>query len=58
MNFYFVYDEYTDVMDKDGAQCIANIVMNAFRNPDTPRPEGESFLGEMARQYVPLLHFQ
>jgi len=52
MNFYFVYDEYTDVMDKAGAQHIADIVMDAFRNPTTPRPEGESFLGEMARQLL------
>ena len=33
MNFYFVYDEYTDVMDKDGAQRAHDIVMDAFRNP-------------------------
>jgi len=52
MNFYFVYDEYTDVMDKDGAQRAHDIVMDAFRNPSVPRPQGESFLGEMARQLV------
>ena len=32
MNFYFAFDEYTDVADKTEATKIANDVMAAFRN--------------------------
>jgi len=52
LNFVFVYDEYADVLDKDGAQQQADIVMDAMRNPTKARPEGESVMGEIARQYV------
>jgi Delta6-protoilludene synthase len=50
MHLFFVYDEYTDVMDVDGAREVARIVGDAFRNPSTPRPPGEHFLGELSRQ--------
>ena len=50
MNFVFVYDEFADVLDKDGAKKQAEIVMDALRNPAKPRPEGESLIGEIARQ--------
>lgn len=52
MNFVFVYDEFADVLDKDGARQQADIVMDALRNPHKPRPQGESLIGEIARQYV------
>ena len=52
IHFIFVYDEYTDKMNKADAQTIADICMDAMRNPSTPRPSGEHLLGEMARQYV------
>jgi len=52
MNFFFVYDEYTDDMDRGSAQLARDMIMDAFRNPSAPRPQGESFLGEMARQCV------
>ena len=51
-NFSFVYDEFADVLDKEAAREQANIVMDAFRNPAKPRPEGESIIGEITRQYV------
>ena len=35
MNFYFVFDEYTDVANKAEASKIANDVMDAFRRKDT-----------------------
>jgi hypothetical protein len=50
MHLFFVYDEHTDVMNTDDAREMAHIVLDAFRNPSTPRPSGEHFLGEPARQ--------
>jgi hypothetical protein len=50
MHLFFVYDEYTDVMNTDDAWKVAQIVMDAFRHPSIPRPSGEHFLGELARQ--------
>jgi hypothetical protein len=49
-NLYFVLDEFTDIADDDTAQKIGDMVVDAFRNPFMPRPEGEHLLGEMARQ--------
>ena len=57
MNLFWVYDEYTDIADGEGAGKIRDIVMDAFRHPEKPRPEGEFLLGEMAREFVDLLHF-
>jgi Delta6-protoilludene synthase len=54
LNFVFVYDEFADVLDKDGARQQADIVMDALRNPHKPRPQGESLIGEIAQQYVPI----
>jgi hypothetical protein len=50
MAFMFLFDEYTDQVDNDGARIYANIVMDALRNPHTERPQGESKLGEIAQQ--------
>ncbi|KDR79494.1 hypothetical protein GALMADRAFT_223690 [Galerina marginata CBS 339.88] len=48
MNFYFAFDEYTDMANKDEAMRIARDVMQAFRNTDTP---SNSKITEMARQF-------
>ena len=53
MNFFFLFDEYSDVEDEKTVQEFANIIMDALRNPHKPRPAGESLLGEVSRQYVP-----
>lgn len=50
MAFMFVVDEYTDNVDNDGARAYAGIVMDALRKPHFERPQGESKLGEIARQ--------
>jgi hypothetical protein len=50
LNFVFVYDEFADVLDKDGAQRQADVVMDALRNPTKARPQDESLIGEIARQ--------
>ncbi|KAJ3508128.1 hypothetical protein NLJ89_g5926 [Agrocybe chaxingu] len=51
MNIFYVFDEYTDIADGDGADKIRDIIMDAFRNPHKPRPEGELLVGEMARDF-------
>ena len=50
LHFVFVYDEFADVLDKDGAQQQTDLVMDALRNPSKPRPEDESLIGEIAQQ--------
>ena len=50
MNFYFAFDEYTDVANKTEATKIANDVMAAFRNrdPSIQLPHGK--ITTMAQQ--------
>ena len=52
MALFFIYDEFTDKVDGDGARLYAKMVMDAIRNPFNDRPQGEPKLGEIARQYV------
>jgi hypothetical protein len=52
MALFFIYDEFTDKVDGDGARFYADMVMDAIRNPHKARPQGEPKLGEIARQYV------
>ncbi|KAF8122312.1 terpenoid synthase [Boletus edulis] len=47
----FVIDEYTDVSNPFEVQKQKDIIMDAFRNPHKPRPEGEWVGGEMTRQF-------
>jgi hypothetical protein len=53
MVLFFIYDEFTDKVDGDGARVYAEMVMDAIRNPHKERPQGEPKLGEITRQYVP-----
>jgi hypothetical protein len=55
MALFFMYDEFTDKVDGDGARLYAEMVMDAIRNPHKERPQGEPQLGEIARQYVCVL---
>lgn len=50
MNVFFLYDEFTDVESKEGVQSIADITMDAVRNPLKIRPDGEPAIGEIVRQ--------
>ena len=50
MALLYIYDEFTDKVDGDGARLYADMVMDAIRNPDKERPREESTLGEIARQ--------
>ncbi|KAM5542498.1 hypothetical protein V8D89_003957 [Ganoderma adspersum] len=47
----FVIDECTDVESGAEACQTVEIVMDALRHPDIPRPEGEFVLGELTRQF-------
>lgn len=50
MLFFYVFDEYTDVMDAENTRYLADVVMDAVRNPGKMRPTGEPPIGELARQ--------
>ncbi|KAJ7125817.1 terpenoid synthase [Mycena crocata] len=53
MMLFFTFDEYTDVLPAIDTEVrrYADIVMDALRNPEKPRPEGEPVVGEVARQF-------
>jgi len=44
-------DEYTDNTDGDEARTCADMVTNVFENPHVERPQGESIIGEITRQF-------
>lgn len=50
MNVFFVFDDQTDIVDAANARVLADIVIDAVRHPDRPRPNGEPVLGEITRQ--------
>jgi hypothetical protein len=50
MNFYFAFDEYTDVANKIEATKIANDVMAAFRNRDASIQLPHGKITTMAQQ--------
>ncbi|PPQ69928.1 hypothetical protein CVT26_013253 [Gymnopilus dilepis] len=51
MNIFYVFDEYTDIADGNGAEKVRDIIMDAFKNPHKERPAGELMLGAMARDF-------
>ncbi|RPD81425.1 terpenoid synthase [Lentinus tigrinus ALCF2SS1-7] len=51
MNLVFIIDEYTDVEPAPVVREMIEVVIDALRNPDKPRPEGEIILGEITRQF-------
>ena len=48
----FLMDEYTDVENATKTAEIVDIAIDALKNPQQPRPEGEVILGEVIRQSV------
>ena len=52
MILFFIYDEFTDKSDGDQAQTYADLVTDVLRNPHSERPQGESKIAEITRQYV------
>lgn len=57
MSFLYIFDEFTDVESEKTTRKLGEILMDGLRNPHKPRPENESPLGEIARQYVLRLTF-
>ncbi|KAF9481630.1 terpenoid synthase [Pholiota conissans] len=55
MNFYFVYDEYTDVADPIFAGKIASMVIEAMRYPDRCSPASHILVG-MTRDFWKQAH--
>ncbi|KAJ6583837.1 terpenoid synthase [Mycena vulgaris] len=51
MNLFFVIDEHTDIAATDLARKQADIIMDAMRNPHTPRPADEWIGGETATPF-------
>ncbi|CDO77211.1 hypothetical protein BN946_scf184747.g24 [Trametes cinnabarina] len=52
MNVFFVIDEYTDVEPVPVVKEMIDAVIDAVHNPHKPRPEGETILGEITRQFA------
>jgi hypothetical protein len=50
MALFYVFDEFTDKVDGNGALAHVEVVVDALRNPRSERPHGESKLGEITRQ--------
>jgi hypothetical protein len=50
MYTYFIFDDFADVAHYDDVQAMADITMEALRNPHTPRPKDEWVGGEVTRQ--------
>jgi len=48
---FYIYDEFTDTVNADGARHYADMVMDAIHNPHKTRPRDEPKLGEIARQF-------
>ena len=52
MVLFFIHNEFTDKIDSDSTYVYPDMVMDAIRGPHMERPQGESKLGKIARQYV------
>ncbi|KAG6884553.1 hypothetical protein C0992_006099 [Termitomyces sp. T32_za158] len=50
MNWFFLYDEHSDLMAPHEAQQLAALVLDAMRNPDRTRPAQECVVVEALRQ--------
>ena len=50
MNFYFAFDEYTDVANKIEASKIANDVMESFRRRDAIVQSAHGKITTMAQE--------
>ena len=50
MNLFFIFDERPDIATSEEIRKQLDIIMDALRNPNRARPEGEWVCGETARQ--------
>ncbi|KAH6653461.1 isoprenoid synthase domain-containing protein [Truncatella angustata] len=51
MNLFFIFDEHSDISEPADVWNQVDILMDALRNPEMPRPAGEWVGGEIARQF-------
>nr|BDO24660.1 sesquiterpene synthase [Collybia nuda] len=51
MYLFGVFDEHSDVMDARSVRRCADVVMDALRNPQVPRPKDEEIIGEITRSF-------
>ncbi|KAJ7199079.1 terpenoid synthase [Mycena rebaudengoi] len=49
-HIFFAIDDYTEVMNVADVKSLCAAAIEAVENPDKPRPEEESIIGEMSRQ--------
>ncbi len=49
MNFFIVFDEYTDVADVSVAKALASTVISAIKNPEA-KYDNSQIVGEMIQQ--------
>lgn len=54
MNVFFVIDEYTDLANGIDTRRLADIVMDALRNPHKERPPREWIGGRIVQESVNL----
>ena len=52
MMLFLFFEEFTDNTDGEGARTYADLVTDVLRNPHTERPQGESKIAEITRQYA------
>lgn len=50
MALFYIFGEYTDKVDGNGALALAEVVVGALQNPHSERPYGESKLGKISQQ--------
>ncbi|KZP33092.1 terpenoid synthase [Athelia psychrophila] len=51
MATFFILDDYTDLCNGPDSKALCDATMDAIMNPDKPRPQGESIIGEITRQF-------
>ncbi|KAJ6537437.1 isoprenoid synthase domain-containing protein [Mycena vulgaris] len=56
INLLFLVDDVTDAMSAQDVTRIAAVSMDALRNPEQPRPQGEHLVGEMHRNFSERFH--
>lgn len=52
MNFYFIYDEYTDIADEHAASQMAQSVLDVMKNPGAELDASSHLLARMTKEYV------
>ncbi|KAF5349098.1 hypothetical protein D9756_009518 [Leucocoprinus leucothites] len=56
MHLFFVFDEYTDVEDRQGVQSIHQTILDIFANPDKPGPRKDTCVTATARGQALFYH--